>query len=185
MKCRISAFLLLSTFLWIGLFRVPKTLNIKARPNTRPFPVGKWVWLALKGEKDTQSLQGDPSAILSFNWAAGLQSPVEDWRPPSVQQKDNGRRIKLRFRSKKKSLGGGWIISNKILQTDLYRKEIFLRAGISPIFKPKIGKIRCHDEFLLRFFFTLYWSLNLLINVFPFKTWLQLSLRVSVCAAIE
>ena len=67
----------------------------------------------------------------------------------------------------KKLLGCGWVISNKILQTDLYRKEIFLRAGISPIFKPKIGKIRCHDEF--NFFLHLILKSKPFDKRFPFQ----------------
>ena len=67
----------------------------------------------------------------------------------------------------KKLLGCGWVISNKILQTDLYRKEIFLRAGISPIFKPKIGKTRCHDEF--NFFLHLILKSKPFDKRFPFQ----------------
>ena len=47
----------------------------------------KWVWLALKGKKDTQSLPGDPSALLSFNWASRWQSPIENGGPSLCSKK--------------------------------------------------------------------------------------------------
>ena len=97
-----------------------------------------------------------------------MAKPIEKWRLSSVQQKDNRRPIKLRFPSPLRWAtffgyqGEGGHLKTKPL--DLYRKLIFLRKFITPIFKPKKmeQKIRSYDEFFLMFFFhfLVYHKLN-------------------------
>lgn len=77
--------------------------------------------------------------------------------------------------------GEPFFINSKQKSCKLTWKLIFLLEGISPLFNHNNRKkIRCYDQFLLRLFFTLSWSLNLLINVRDWNLPLRVDRRVDL-----
>ena len=143
----------------------------------------KWVWLALKGKKDTQSLPGDPSAILSFNWASRWQSPIENGGPSLCSKKtmEDGSSYVSGPKKNYWDVGGSFQ-TKSCKQTYTEKKYSCVRVSVLYL---SLKSEKSDATMSLTFFFTWSWSLNLLINVFPFKTWLQVFLHVLLCASTE
>ena len=96
--------------------------------------------IGIEGGVENAKPSRDPSAILSFNWAARRQSQIEKWGPSSVQQKRTWKKDQVRFPVPRYHGAPFFIIGERMghfkqnLANILILKEIFLRAGISSIF---------------------------------------------------
>lgn len=53
--------------------------------------------IGIEGGVENAKPSRDPSAILSFNWAARRQSQIEKWGPSSVQQKRTWKKDQVTF----------------------------------------------------------------------------------------
>ena len=53
--------------------------------------------IGIEGGVENAKPSRDPSAILSFNWAARRQSQIEEWGPSSVQQKRTWKKDQVTF----------------------------------------------------------------------------------------
>ena len=53
--------------------------------------------IGIEGGVENSKPSRDPSAILSFNWAARRQSQIEKWGPSSVQQKRTWKKDQVTF----------------------------------------------------------------------------------------